>query len=113
MPELSRETIERLVSTYGETIDLRANPGVLEDILREVRREVDFGNSPVAGYDKTYYRGYDKDNYDKEYNQYDRTVDIVAIEDLVNERRLELLKRFSPDNYAFVQDILGELKKRP
>ena len=113
MPELSGELIERLVTTYGETIDIRADPGVLADILSEVRRDLGFGASPVAGYDKTYYRGYDKESYDKEYKQYDRTVDIFAIEDLVNERRLDLLKRFTPEHYTRVQEILEYLKERP
>jgi hypothetical protein len=88
MTALNQKTIKRLIKKFGPKIDLESDTGVLEELLREI--SADFGTpihnlsatnptlvitvpKPVAGYDKTYERGYQRDNYDKLYQQYDKT----------------------------------------
>lgn len=66
---------------FGPTIDLRAKPEVLSQILDEIRGETKI-DILRASYYKTYYRGYDKEGYDKTYTQYDKTVDGRTLADI-------------------------------
>ena len=72
---------------------------MLNDIVREIDLsagiikpgEID----PVAGYDKTYIKDFDKVDYDKErYSQYDKTVDDELLGGIAKLINPEILERY-------------------
>lgn len=76
MPALDPSLLKKIMEKYGNKIDLEANSGILGDIVREVNGAIKFDPGIVAGYDKTYSEGYNKEDYSRaDYHRYDRTVD--------------------------------------
>jgi hypothetical protein len=71
MPAITPEMLDKLKQKFGPKIDLDAQNDVLKDLLAEI---LDQDNDlAVASYDRTYNRGYERQGYDRTYQQYDRT----------------------------------------
>ncbi len=71
MPAITPDMIKSLKSKFGPKIDLETQSSVLKDLLAEM---LDQNNDlAVASYDRTYDRGYEKQGYDRNYQQYDKT----------------------------------------
>jgi len=92
MPTIDSDTINRIISKFGSTIDLTAKPGILEEIIREVRDEEKarggVGSQSVTGAaaGRPYNRSYTEGGwYGKTYYQYDKTVDGFTIEPVYKE----------------------------
>jgi len=107
------ETLAQIIEKYGDTIDLRANPAVLNEILADIGAQ-----SPgsrvmemrvAQGYGRTYYKG---GEYTKEYTLYDKTVDGIMFGDLISKVRPEVLERYNPELIERYFDILDQLRAR-
>lgn len=105
METLSQEFINELILKYGETIDIKSQPGIIAEILQSAKSNPNiyerFENPDVTkGYDKSYTRDYDKDSYDKTYQQYDKTLD--------NDK---LVTELRPEIEELIKQHLSNIKK--
>lgn len=73
MPGIKPEMLDAIKKKFGSKIDISSNNDVLKDLLAEVLQ--DHPEMAVASYDRTYDRGYEKNGYDRNYQQYDKTTD--------------------------------------
>jgi len=111
---IDEDTLRRLTEKYGTTIDLRANPEILSDILDEIATERRSPNAALLrGYYRSYWQGFhDPGCYDRNYSQYDKTVDFRMVNDLIDRARPELVERFDQDLVERYLSILDQLRKR-
>lgn len=101
MAGMDEDLRKRLLARFGPTLDLEARPEILSEILTEIGRES--FDPRVAGYQKTYTEGYNKEGYSRaNYSRYDRTDDLAA---LVNR---ELVEQIRPEFDSFIVDRLRE-----
>lgn len=84
MEILNEGMMTHLKAKFGDQMQLVADAATLRDLLEEIygpewdriRPPVDPEDlNVVAGYEKTYDRDYERQNYEKQYTQYDRTID--------------------------------------
>jgi hypothetical protein len=111
MPSLNSEVIEQLIKRYGSSIDLRAQPDVLNSILEEIA--VDNITSPRAkfGYMKTYFKDYDRLGYDRTYQQYDKTVDAISLGEYLSLGK-DVVAKFDPDVVRQYEDITSNVVRQ-
>jgi hypothetical protein len=102
MNAVTKKFVDELIQKFGNQIDLKSNPGIINEILGMVKLNPEiyqgFDIGSVAAYDKTYTRDYDKDSYDKRYHQYDKTVDINSIYDAIRPE-IDILIKSNIDKF--------------
>jgi hypothetical protein len=89
MATLNDAVLIKLREKYGDSVQLTSGTPLLHDILTELGHLDPIG--PLAGYDKTYTEGYNKEDYSRgDYHRYDRTVDVYN--DRIHEIQPEIDK---------------------
>lgn len=71
MPAIKPEMLDAIKAKFGPNIDIGSHNNVLNDLLANILD--DHPELAVASYDRTYDRGYEKNGYDRNYQQYDKT----------------------------------------
>lgn len=80
MPVINRNLLNKLIKEYGSTVDLEAQPEFINALLKESLRNIseNINSRPPQGnilrdYSRNHERGYDKEGYDRQYSQHDRS----------------------------------------
>lgn len=105
METLSQEFLNELTTKFGDKIDIKSQSAIIAEILKLAKNNPNiyerFENPEVTkGYDKSYTRDYDKDAYDKTYQQYDKTMDAD-----------KLTKELRPDIEKLIKEHLSNISK--
>lgn len=105
METLSQEFLNELITKFGDKIDIKSQSAIIAEILQLAKNNPNiyerFENPEVTkGYDKSYTRDYDKDAYDKTYQQYDKTIDAD-----------KLTKELRPDIEKLIKEHLSNISK--
>lgn len=105
METLSQEFLNELTTKFGDKIDIKSQSAIIAEILQLAKNNPNiyerFENPEVTkGYDKSYTRDYDKDAYDKTYQQYDKTMDAD-----------KLTKELRPDIEKLIKEHLSNISK--